>query len=323
LLIAGAVAPTTVAADAVDAPVQTGTLGCESDEGDSTLTARARIDATFEDRLTNESLANWDGGRLVRVGAAGDCSLYVGANETATLQATLVNESDGMVTGSVDLGVNGTISLGSERGGALTIANPGPAYGTSLLVAAGDSDDRVTVDTGRFVDFVVHFAGNETRVAFWPADRSWNGEWDSRFDATVAGDRQLRLLGEVYLDELAIGTKAPAPTPTVTATATATETDDGDFPGSDFPDASELPNENTQQDDDSEAAFLGLLLLIFGGIGTAFPRGVARFGEQIDAIGSTTPADEVEPAEWNVVLTRISSAVLALIGVGFVVLALT
>lgn len=316
-MAAGLVAAAASGAAAATTPTPTGAPSCSADDADSTLTSRARIDAAFVDRLTNDSLADWDGGRLVRVGAAGDCSLFVAATETATLQSARINRSNAIVTGAVDLGANGTLSLVDDRRGALTISNPGPDYGTSLVVAAGDRSERVPVATGRFLEFVIRFEGDQTDVALWPADESWDGDWDVRLETGEVGDRRLRLVGEVSLDELAVGTERPTPT----VTPTVTETED-DFPGADVPDDGEFADPSDRSDGGGDVAFVGLLFVLFGGVGALFPRAVARFGEQMDAIGSTTPADEVEPAEWNVVLTRILSAVFAAVGLGLLVLVL-
>jgi len=49
-----------------------------------------------------------------------------------------------------------------------------------------------------------------------------------------------------------------------------------------------------------------------------YARGLTRFGEQIDAIGSTTTMSEVEAADWNVALTKIISAILAVVGLGMI-----
>lgn len=51
---------------------------------------------------------------------------------------------------------------------------------------------------------------------------------------------------------------------------------------------------------------VALFLLVFGLPGAIWPYRIARFGEQIDAIGSTREESEVEPADWNVMLTRIA-----------------
>jgi hypothetical protein len=251
----------------------------------------------YEDRLTDDSLVNWSGGRLVRVGASGDCSLFVGPNETATLASTLVNDSSDILTGTVDLGANGSLSLVAD-GSSLTVANPGPDYATALRVSTGDRRERVTLETGRFFDFIARADGNQTRFAVWSSDDSWDGDWDVRFAASFPDGWQLRLLGVAYLDEIAIGTERPEPTPT--ATATPTETDSGGFEGApDFPDSEGFPDQPDQRTDDpgAGAAVVGLIFHLFGSVGAAFPRRIARVTEQIDAIGSTRPMGEVEPAE--------------------------
>ena len=60
---------------------------------------------------------------------------------------------------------------------------------------------------------------------------------------------------------------------------------------------------------------LGTLLIGFGLLSAVWPYRVARFEEQLDAIGSKQSWDEVEPAEWKVTLTRGIGVVLALFGV--------
>ena len=59
----------------------------------------------------------------------------------------------------------------------------------------------------------------------------------------------------------------------------------------------------------------GTLLIGFGLLGAVWPYRVARFEEQIDAIGSKRSWDEVEPTEWKVMLTRVIGVVVAFIGV--------
>lgn len=49
---------------------------------------------------------------------------------------------------------------------------------------------------------------------------------------------------------------------------------------------------------------LAFLLLAFGIPGAIWPYELAKFGEQLDAIGSKRSWSEVEPAGWNVALTR-------------------
>ena len=59
---------------------------------------------------------------------------------------------------------------------------------------------------------------------------------------------------------------------------------------------------------------LGVLLLITGVPAAIWPYKFARVNEQIDAIGSKRPAYAVEPADWNVRLTRIVGIVLVIAG---------
>ena len=60
---------------------------------------------------------------------------------------------------------------------------------------------------------------------------------------------------------------------------------------------------------------LGTLLVGFGLLGAVWPYRVARFEEQLDAIGSKRSWDEVEPTEWKVMLTRVIGVVFTLIGI--------
>ena len=64
---------------------------------------------------------------------------------------------------------------------------------------------------------------------------------------------------------------------------------------------------------------LGLFLLVAGLIGVFWPYTVAKLGEQWDSIGSKRSWYSVEPADWNVTLTRVIGAVLAVFG-AFVIL---
>lgn len=61
------------------------------------------------------------------------------------------------------------------------------------------------------------------------------------------------------------------------------------------------------------------LVLVFGCLfGFRFAYELARLSEQLDAIGSTTPWDEIEPAGWKVFLYRVGTAGGALVGAGIV-----
>ena len=63
---------------------------------------------------------------------------------------------------------------------------------------------------------------------------------------------------------------------------------------------------------------LGVGMLAVGALGYRHAHGLSRFSEQIDAIGSTTNWDEVEPAGWKVHLYRVSFVLLAGLGGLFV-----
>ncbi|WP_336359589.1 hypothetical protein [Haladaptatus sp. ZSTT2] len=59
---------------------------------------------------------------------------------------------------------------------------------------------------------------------------------------------------------------------------------------------------------------VGIFFLLGGFLAARWPYRFARFSERIDAIGSTTPRDQVEPAEWNVLLTRVLDIAMILVG---------
>ncbi|WP_332899385.1 hypothetical protein [Haladaptatus sp. CMSO5] len=59
---------------------------------------------------------------------------------------------------------------------------------------------------------------------------------------------------------------------------------------------------------------VGIFFLLGGLPAALWPSRLARLGEQLDAIGSTTPLDRVEPAEWNVLLTRVLGIGMILVG---------
>ena len=64
---------------------------------------------------------------------------------------------------------------------------------------------------------------------------------------------------------------------------------------------------------------LGVGLVVLGALGVRHARAIARFEERLDAFGSTTDLSTVEPAAWNVQVTKVFA--IALAGVGaFVVL---
>jgi hypothetical protein len=62
----------------------------------------------------------------------------------------------------------------------------------------------------------------------------------------------------------------------------------------------------------------GLIGIVFGPPMVKWPYKLTRWQEMWDAIGRK-PSGRVEPAEWNVALTRIVGIVLSVVGVSFLV----
>ena len=58
----------------------------------------------------------------------------------------------------------------------------------------------------------------------------------------------------------------------------------------------------------------GLLLVLFGLPAIVWPYRIAKFNEAMDAIGSKRRSSEVEPADWNVTMTRLFGVGFALFG---------
>ena len=67
-----------------------------------------------------------------------------------------------------------------------------------------------------------------------------------------------------------------------------------------------------------EVVAWGIVGLVFGPPAAVWPYKVARLGELVDAIGRK-PSGPVEPADWNVALTRILGAILSLVGLNYLV----
>ncbi len=320
LILAGAVVAGPVAASGGPVAFDHVSPNCDEDSRDRRLKERAGQIA-FVDTLVNDSSSDWNGGQVVRVGASGDCSLAV-TNGTATLTAATVNET-GVVTGVVDLGENGSLRLvGPNRTAQIAFENDGPAYATSVAVITnGSVRDRVETPTGRFFEFTVRrYANGTARFAVWSPDEEWDGNWDVRLDGVSTGERwRVGLSAEAFIDEIAIGTqRVPTPTPH------PTKTEDDPFPGENpefsTPDVADSQFDETSSgssDDGSSGggvAFFAVVMTVGGGLGFRFAYALSQFEERIDAIGSTTPWHEVEPADWKVILNRIVFGGIALIG---------
>lgn len=64
---------------------------------------------------------------------------------------------------------------------------------------------------------------------------------------------------------------------------------------------------------------VGLFLVAFGLVGAVLPRATAGAGEILDARYSRSDPSEIEPAEWNVRLTRLVGIATILYGLFLVV----
>ena len=61
-------------------------------------------------------------------------------------------------------------------------------------------------------------------------------------------------------------------------------------------------------------AVTGGALLVFGLLWVNGAYVIALLSEQFDAVGSKTPASEVEPTEWKVMFTRLVGVAMVLFG---------
>jgi hypothetical protein len=102
---------------------------------------------------------NWRGGQFVGAGAEGGCALFVADGDMAQLTADRVNATAGIVTGTIDLGVNGSFALvnaslaentsGSSHDDSLvTISNDGPSFDRTITLNVGNRSETVTLSTG-------------------------------------------------------------------------------------------------------------------------------------------------------------------------------
>ncbi|WP_435345922.1 hypothetical protein [Haloarchaeobius sp. HRN-SO-5] len=72
-----------------------------------------------------------------------------------------------------------------------------------------------------------------------------------------------------------------------------------------------------------QGVLLGLVLLGLGLLGVRHAYVITRFEENLDAIGSSRQVGSVEPADWNVLLTKVIGGCVAAGGVITVLLALS
>ncbi|QSG07415.1 hypothetical protein [Halapricum desulfuricans] len=287
---------------------------------------------SYKDGLSNGSERDWSGGRIVQVGGNGECSLLVSDGRSESLDETTVNGTSGVVTGTVDLGADGSVrftavgsnpketsngTVESNETTELAISNPGPDYGTNVSLEAGEQSEERSLSNGRFFQFALRQDNGTARIAVWGLDSSWDGEWDFTADNVTADeDWTLALDGRAFLDGIAVGVAKPdeSETPAESPTPGETTSDDGFFGPGDDPD---VDGRDTDPDGEQNAVgqiVYGLLLSVGGAVGFRYARPIARLNEEIDAIGSKTDLSEVEPAEWKVLLTKAFAAFFVLFG---------
>jgi hypothetical protein len=281
---------------------------------------------SYTDSLDSGSLGDWSEGEIVRVGSSGSCSLLVTDGNSAQLEATTVDGTRGVATGTVDLGANGSLNFaanGSETAASanerseIVVSNPGPDYGTTVVIETGPQSENVTLSSGRFFEFALRQDNRTTRIAVWDLDNQWDGEWDLTVEnVTSDEDLTIGLDGEAFLDGVSVGVVEPDQPKTTTETTSDDDSADVDdpFEPGDGRDWDERNTDPGREQDSSGRLFGGVLLVVGGAVVFRYARPLTRFSEQIDAIGSTTDPEDVEPAGWNVFLTKATAVFFALLG---------
>lgn len=310
--------------------------GCASGTDNVDLHERVDTEYGYLDGLTNDSRADWTGGDVLRIGARGDCSLAV-TNGSASLTAATVDADRGVLRATVDVGRGGAIRLSREADApnptangtdpatnataSLAVRNRGRENGVGVEVVTRDATGtvdtvRTTAPSGRFFRLEVRLRANGTaRVALWPTDDAEPDpdDWHTvrtRANATgnASGTWRVGLDARAYLDEIGIGTRERAADtdPDDAGPGDGSDGDDDPFP-------TMPPGDQSADggDDPATGLVLGPFVVLLGAGIFKFAYGLTRFNEQLDAIGSTTKSSEVEPAGWNVALTRFVGAVIA------------
>ncbi|MFU1780933.1 hypothetical protein ACM16X_06100 [Haloarcula japonica] len=287
----------------------------------------------YLDGLGATSTANWTAGETLRIGTDGDCSLGVRANDTATLTAATVNTSQGTVTGVVDVGRGGAFRVVERPDGnttaSVSIRNVGRENNDRVdIVSTNESgamvtSERVTAPTGRFFVVQIQWYPNGTaQVALWDTDRQLRQRVTRTVSTSAeATSLQIQLDGRAYLDEIAVGVHETGPADTgdseqssaspVQSTASAAQRDETGTPET----FTYNPGPEESEPEESQSGLLlGPLMTIGGALMYRYAYGITKFNEQLDAIGSTTRSSEVEPADWNVMLTKLVGAAGSIFG---------
>jgi hypothetical protein len=324
-LIAAVLAPAAVAGTAApdDRPAAVAQPeGCEFRD-DSGHLGYLEAEYDYAAGLANDTADDWTGGEVLRIGANGDCSLAV-TNGSAALTAARVDGRAGVLRATVDVGEGGAIRAvaGNDTTASVALENVGRENGAAVAVTVRRANGttartNLTAPSGRFVDLAMRWENGTVRVAVRePEERTVTGAWDATV-ATGAPNASwtVELRSRAYLDEVAVGTRAVTSPPTDDAVGP----DPGD--GSDADDDLFGPTPPGDGTSDQGSGSGGLVLgpvVAFAGAGIyRFAYGLAKFDEQTDAIGSKTRWSEVEPADWNVALTKGFGALVALVGVGW------
>ena len=288
---------------------------------------------SYTDALDNGSERDWSGGRIVHVGADGECSLLVDDDHSESLTAETINGTQGVLTGTVDLGTNGSVrftATGASSGdttteaidpnvtgelNGLAISNPGPDYETDVVLEAGVRSETVSLDSGRFFEIALRLDNGTAKVAVWDAEGSWDSEWDLTVEnVTAEEDWRVGLDGRAFLDGIAIGTAEAGESETETPAPEDGTDEDGLLGPENGPDFDDRNTDPDAERDTAGQIIVGFLMSIGGAVVYWYARALTRFSEQIDAIGSTTDPAEVEPAGWNVFLTKAFAAFFVLFG---------
>ena len=287
----------------------------------------------YLDGLGAASTTNWTAGETLRIGADGDCSLGVSNNATATLTTTTVNASQGTVTGVVDVGRGGAFRV-VERPeqnitASVSIQNVGRENNDRVdIVSTNESgtvvaSERVTAPTGRFFVVEIRWYPNGTaQVALWDTDQQ-RRQRVTRTVSTSAENTswQVQLDGRAYLDEIAVGSHDTEPADTgdseqsaASPVQTTASTAQDDETGTPETFSYNIESEDRESEDPQSGLLFGPLIAIGGALMYRYAYGVTKFNEQLDAVGSTTRSGEVEPADWNVTLTKLTGAAGSIFG---------
>jgi hypothetical protein len=293
----------------------------------------ANIVYGYVDGFEDGRLQQWTDGSIDRFGAYGDCTLSV-RNGTARLTAGQLDASTGALRATIDLGRGGALVLTPEDDSDVSIAVENVGYENNDTVrvvttnATGSTDQfQLTAPSGRFFDLRLQFTAEDTaRLALSKIDSGYPTNWEPIELSPQNESWNLTLESRAYLDEIAVGDRQ-IDDESDESTAPGAGVDDTEEEQSDeesdpyWEDQSDDFNSYEESADSSEGegggaglVFGPILTLLGAGI-FRFAYGLTKFQEQLDAIGSTTPASEVEPAGWNVALTRIFGILLSIGGV--------